>query len=129
MNMRRYLSVLPALLLAGSALAEAPRKASELFQTSKVWTIHLKFAPEQWSAIEPKGGGAMFGMRGPGGGPPGGGFGPSMMLAPAFLKGDANGDKQLSAAEFQGLASAWFSQWDKSQSGSLAAACSGSAVG
>ena len=121
MNMRRYLSVLPALLLAGSALAEAPRKASELFQTSKVWTIHLKFAPEQWSAIEPKGGGAMFGMRGPGGGPPGGGFGPSMMLAPAFLKGDANGDKQLSAAEFQGLASAWFSQWDKSQSGSLEA--------
>ena len=127
MNMRRYLSALPALLLAGSAVADAPKKAADLFQTSKVWTVHLKFAPEQWAAIEPKGGGGMmFGMRGPGGhpggpggGPPGGGFGISMLLAPAFLKGDSNNDKQLSSGEFQGLANGWFSQWDKSKSGSL----------
>ena len=125
--MRQTLVVLSALLLALAAGAEPPKKSSDLFQTSKVWTLHLKFAPEQWANIEPKGGGGgPFGMRGPGGGPGGPGGGPggpgggmAMMLAPAFLKGDTDGDKQLSAVEFQGLADSWFAQWDKAKPGVL----------
>ncbi|MBM3768437.1 MAG: hypothetical protein FJW32_23900, partial [Acidobacteria bacterium] len=72
----------------------------------------------------PKGGpqGFPFGGpgRGPGGGPPGG-FGPAMMMAPAFLKGDTNGDKQLSQEEFRALGEQWFAAWDTKKTGKLGA--------
>ena len=111
------------LVLAGivsNAGAEAPRKAADLFQTSKIWNVHLKFSAGQWAAIEPKGGAGLFG--GPGGpGGPGGGFGIATMLAPAFLKGDTNGDHQLSAAEFSALGDGWFAAWDTQKAGALGA--------
>src|SRR5689334_18489970 len=31
-----------------------PTKPAELFQTDKVWDVHLKFTPEEWAAMEPK---------------------------------------------------------------------------
>ena len=113
----------PLVLAAvGVLLAEPPKKADELFQISKVWTIHLKFTAEQFAAMEPKGGpqGFPFGGGRPGGGPPAP-MGLSTMLAPAFLKGDTNGDKQISADEFRALGEQWFAAWDTKKAGKLGA--------
>lgn len=68
------------------AARPAPHSATELFDVTAVWTIHLTFTPEQWDAMEPKGGpggpggpviiGGPGGPRGGGpGGPAGSGFG------------------------------------------------------
>lgn len=112
------------------AFAAGPARPAELYTGTNVWTVHLKFSPDQWEAMEPKGGGGFFGgpggPRGPGGaggfGGPGGagGFGPAMFVAPAFLKqGDQNQDGKLSGEEFQALGEKWFSEWDKQKSGGL----------
>lgn len=109
---------LGGLLLA--APAAVPTKSTELFQTKKIWTIHLKWTAAQWEAMEPKGG-----QRGPGG--PGGfggrggpgGFGAGMFLTPGFMKGDADKDGKLSRAEFAKLGDSWFNGWDKEKSGAL----------
>ncbi|MBI2686511.1 MAG: CotH kinase family protein [Acidobacteria bacterium] len=102
-----------ALLLASFAIlfAEPPSKTADLFQTGKLWTIHLKFAADQWASIEPKGGARPM-MGGPG-------FGIGNIIVPAFLKADADGDRVLTAAEFTALANTWFTQWDKKKSGAL----------
>src|SRR5437773_437094 len=75
-----------------------PQKPADVLQLTNVWTVHFQFTPEQWEAMEPKGGGGGFfgGRGGPGGRGPGGpggpgGFGPAMFVAPAFVKhGDKN---------------------------------------
>src|SRR5262249_24796992 len=96
-----------ALKIAAKGKSAEDLKTSNLFNLTNVWTVHLKFTPEQWEAMEPKDGGSgpfgggrgRFGGRG--GGPGGGGFGPGMFLAPAFLdQGDQNKDGKLSQAEF-----------------------------
>ena len=99
--------------------SEGPARPSELFKVTNVWTVHLRFTPEQWEAMEPEGGG-----RGPFAGPGGprgpGGFGPAMFIAPAFLKhGDQNQDGKLSKAEFQALGQKWFAAWDNEKGGRL----------
>src|SRR5438309_7630289 len=83
--------LVPLLLISSSELpwrVEASEKtpenfkAADLFRLTNVWSVHLKFTPEQWEAMEPKGGGfppfgggrGAFGGRG--GGPGGVGFGP-----------------------------------------------------
>lgn len=108
-------------VLAGDA-GTSPSTPAELFQCTKVWTVHLHFTPEQWQAIEPRGTGAgKAGPAGPlgfgGGGPRG--FGPATFLAPSFLKGDQDKDGALSKDEFRALGEKWFSDWDKDQRGSL----------
>jgi hypothetical protein len=45
-----------------------------------------------------------------------------MMLAPAFLKGDADRDGRLSREEFRALAAVWFASWDKQKEGALSEA-------
>jgi len=115
-------TVVSFLLFSSAVVAAPPQKSADLFQAEKVWTVHLQFTAEQWAAIEPKGGGMGFGIRGPGGpeGPGGpGGFGMGNLLSPSFLKGDTNGDKQISAAEFTALGEAWFAQWDTKKTGAL----------
>ncbi|MEW6156977.1 MAG: hypothetical protein AB1813_06055, partial [Verrucomicrobiota bacterium] len=117
---RTCTATLAGLLLLGPVLAISPNleakdpqdkdKAAELFQMTKVWTVHLTFTPEQWEAMEPKGGSGFFGGPGGGGrGGPGGmrggggpgAFGPGMFLAPAFLsQADENKDSKLSLQEF-----------------------------
>lgn len=111
---------------------------SGLFNVTNVWQIHLTFAPDQWEAMEPKGGVGPFGGRGgpggfgpgrggpgsfgPGGGGSGGpgGFGPAMFIAPIFLgQGDSNHDGQLSQAEFAALGQQWFQAWDTNATGKL----------
>ncbi|MBY0506079.1 MAG: CotH kinase family protein [Bryobacteraceae bacterium] len=117
-------------LLAGwilSAAAKAPVKSGELFAPTEVWTVHLKFTAAQWEAMEPKGGGP---GPGPGlgrGGP--GMFSPAMFIAPAFLKGDRNGDGKLSRAEFAALGGDWFAQWDAAKSGKVTQAQFGEGLG
>ena len=121
--MRTYLKLL-ALILAlplGAVAAEsgkekAPKKASDLFKTPKVWTLHLTFTPKDWETMEPKNSGRGAFGGGPGGGMRGGpgGFGPAEFIAPAFLKlADKNQDGRLSADEFHALAENWFTAFDK----------------
>ena len=111
-----FLGLTYLIVSAAGAKDSDMQKPGQLFEIAKVWTFHLKFTPEQWEAMEPKGGG-----RGPFGGPGGpGGFGPAMFLAPTFLEqGDRNKDGKLSKDEFHGLAEKWFADWDKEKAGKL----------
>lgn len=82
-----------------------PTTSAELFQISKIWNVHLTISPSAWKEMEPIGGG----------------FGPSMFLAPVFMaQGDKNHDGKLSSEEFQSLVETWFAKWDKSKQGALA---------
>jgi len=91
-----------------------------LFNLTNVWNLRLRFAPEEWKALEPKGGRGPFGMGGPGGPGGPGGFGPGAELAPLLLQqGDLNHDHQLSREEFLALGRQWFTAWDTNHSGSL----------
>lgn len=123
---------LAAVLLpgVGAGRAGAPASSDALFAATNVWTVHFKFAPEQWRDMEPQGGGGFLGGPGGPGGPGGrggpggpggpGGFGPGMFLAPVFLKeGDQDRDGKLSRDEFRALGEKWFSDWDKDKTGSL----------
>jgi hypothetical protein len=102
-------------------------KATHLFQTTNLWTVHLQFTPEQWQAIEPAGGrggfggmfgGGGFGGRGGRGGP--GGMNAGAFLAPAFMKaGDQDQDSKLSKTEFLALGEKWFADWDTNKTGKL----------
>jgi spore coat protein H len=116
---------LASLLMVAAEPSLDGTKPSDLFKGTNVWTVHLKFTPDQWEAMEPKGGDGGFfggpgGARGPGG--PGGFGGPAMFLAPSFLKhGDQNQDGKLSREEFESLGGKWFTEWDKDKSGILRA--------
>ncbi|HUS34228.1 MAG TPA: CotH kinase family protein [Verrucomicrobiae bacterium] len=140
-NVRFVGGVLLALgIIRSSVSAEAlPSKAADIYRLTNVWSLHLKFDPAEWEAMEPKGGGGGFppfggGPRGPGGGPGGpggprmGGFGgpgggpppASMILAPVFMRdGDQDGDRKISQEEFAKLGDKWFTAWDKDKSGKL----------
>lgn len=115
--------------LAWDARAATQLDSENLFNRTHILNVHLKFSPEQWAAMEPKGGpgGGPGAPGGPGRGPGGpggpGGFGPGMFLAPLFLReGDANHDNQFSQAEFIALGRKWFEAWDTNHSGKLDAA-------
>lgn len=95
------------------ALMAAAVMAASLFETTAVRNVHLKFAPDQWAAMEPKQDART--------GPPEGFPGPGRMLAPVFLTGDTNGDGSLSRDEFRSLASKWFAEWDRTKRGYLTA--------
>lgn len=103
---------------AGGSTRPIPKTASELFEERAVWTIHLKFAPEQWQAMEPKEGSP--GGRGgfPGFRPPV--VAPSGLLAPAMLHfGGADKQGRLSREAFLALGGKWFEAWDKDGKGVL----------
>ena len=115
----------PSPLPAAEPTEEPRSKTDEIFTTTKVWPIHLRFTAEEWAAMEPKQNGpAPFGGGPPGGPRPGepGQFAPATFLMPPFLKdGDANQDGVLSKEEFQTLAATWYSTWDKEKAGQLTA--------
>jgi hypothetical protein len=91
---------------------DLPTRSSDLFIPTKVWTIHLRFTPDQWAAIEPK-----DRRQGPSAPQP---FGTGMILAPAmFRAADDNHDRILSPAEFHALGVRWFNAWDHEQNGTL----------
>jgi spore coat protein H len=88
-----------------------PSRASDLFEATKVWTIHLKFTPEQWAKMEPKE------QRRPTQRPA---FGTGTFLAPAMMRdGDTDRDRKLSSAEFRALGERWFAAWDRDGDGLL----------
>jgi spore coat protein H len=110
--------LIAALLWAATALRRSLPSAypsrvwdsDQLYKTTSVWTIHLKFAPDQWDAMGPKGGSNPFGGFGGPGGP--GGFNAARMLAPVFMsQGDLNRDGRISREEFSTLAEKWFKSW------------------
>lgn len=95
-------------LLAGDGV---PLDAAGLYEMGKVWTVHLRFSPEQWAALEPKGGPNPFDMSS---------FGFGMFLAgPVMRDGDGDKDGRLSAGEFRELGGRWFSAWDGDGDGVL----------
>jgi spore coat protein H len=97
---------------------KAPQTPADLFKEKTVWTIHLRFTPEQFNAMEP--GGANGFERGAARrmGPDG----LADALAAAFMKdGDGNHDGKLSKEEFAALAAKWFADWDAGKNGSLTA--------
>lgn len=131
-------AVAAAFLLAipGRIWAANPGTAADLYKTTHVWTLHLRFTPDQWEAMEPKGGFGPFGMPGRPGGPgpgpgpegprgPGGPGGPgapglAFLVAPAVMeKGDSDKDGRLSQEEFSKLGSGWFRAWDTNHAGIL----------
>jgi spore coat protein H len=69
-------SVALSLLAAQLAKKDDARKPAEIFLTTNIWDVHLRFTPEQWAAMEPKQGprpeprpGARgFSLQGPEGG-------------------------------------------------------------
>src|SRR6059036_3864869 len=47
-------TLLVATLLCSACLAQTdPCQKGDLFQTGKVWTVHLAFSRDQWRALEP----------------------------------------------------------------------------
>lgn len=111
------------LLMCGAATPQQPSPggsagetfdATRIYNLTNIWTLHLTFAPDQWNAMEPKGGGNFFGggpresMRG------------SRTLAPVVMsQADSNRDARITPDEFTGLATRWFKAWDASGSGQL----------
>ena len=107
-----------AVVLQASDAGRTPETAGELFETARVWRVHLKFSSAQWAAMEP-GGGVQPPRFERVGGP--GGWGPADLLLPVFLAGDADHDGRLSVREFRDLGERWFSAWSKNQDGQLTA--------
>ncbi len=97
-----------------------PKDAKELYDSTKVWTLHMTFNPEQWAKMEPAR------TENPGG-PFSRGFGNNRsparaaeLFAPVVLShGDGNRDGKLSIDEFTALGRAWFKAWDKNGFGKL----------
>lgn len=55
-----------AVALSRAAPGTASRQlldADGIYDLTNIWTIHLTFAPDQWEAMEPDGGGNPFGPR------------------------------------------------------------------
>jgi spore coat protein H len=100
-----------------SAFPTVTLDSDHIYNLTNVWTIHLKFTPDQWEAMEPKGSGNPFG-GGPG--PGGGQRGETRGLADVFMsQGDFNRDGQISPKEFTRLAQEWFKAWDTKGAGKL----------
>jgi len=99
------------LVAIGGEPAQPPSRTSDLFQPVRVWNVHLRFTPERWVEMEPKGGANPFDMSA---------FGIGMFLTPSVMKeGDEDENDALSAAEFRALGERWFAAWDKDGDGGL----------
>jgi hypothetical protein len=111
--------------VVGNTSFTQPLSSDHLYGLTNVWTIHLKFAPDQWEALEPKGGFNRFGGGPPGGAPgarPGGAGGASgdRTLAPVFMsQGDTDRDGRIAPEEFTRLAQSWFDAWDARRTSQL----------
>ncbi|MDR2981373.1 MAG: CotH kinase family protein [Puniceicoccales bacterium] len=114
-----------------------PKSSSELFQTEKVWPIHLTLTAEQFAAMTPAGDTAEMGRmpqppgesgqpqqenRAPGQSEPRrrGGFDPGRQMAQAFFKAAGKQESEtISAKEFSALAEKWFDAADTEKTGKL----------
>ncbi|MBL9175594.1 MAG: CotH kinase family protein [Verrucomicrobiales bacterium] len=53
--------------LASPTSLDGITNASRLYSTTGLWTVHLRFSPDQWAAMEPRPIEPLEGQRGPGG--------------------------------------------------------------
>ena len=88
-----------------------PGAPGELFSQTKVWTVSFTFKPDQWEAMDPKGGKNIFTLMFSGGGPKGPGM-PAALASAVLKRGDLNRDEALDRDEIQRLAIALFERWD-----------------
>lgn len=113
-------AVLCAALLRSAVIpdrAAASELADDgLFRLTNMWSVRLRFTPEQWAAMEPKGGPGPFGGPGEPGRPPGPGVFLGSVLVRAF---DANEDGVVTRAEFDAGFRRWFDSWNADHSGML----------
>lgn len=131
---RMALAWIGVLALPGVLLGDLPKSDLDLFNLRKVWEASLTFAPEQWQAIAPKGGGGgMFGgpggpgggareggRRGPGGPGGRGGFDPSRFMAGGWMQAlDADRNGKLTKLEFVGGFQRLAKEWDTTGAGEL----------
>jgi len=125
-GLRRAMAVFAGVFVIGALACEAAQQESSgasssqaldsdrVYGLTNVWTIHLKFAADQWEAMEPEGGGNPFG------GGPRENAGGTRTLAPVFMReADLNRDGKISPEEFAGLATKWFKAWDVNGAGKL----------
>ena len=47
-------SAVTLILVSVASAAEAPKTSAELYQETAVWTVHLTFTPDEWTAMEPR---------------------------------------------------------------------------
>ena len=106
----------------GNRMSFPPTKPIKPFVVARTRSIEQQLAgADSGKVIE-----RMFGPGGRGGG----GFGPGMFLAPAFIDAaDKNGDRKITQPEFHALAEKWFGEWDKGQTGSLTDETLGAGLG
>jgi spore coat protein H len=98
-------------ILPGTTAGQ-PLDANHIYNLTNVWTVHLKFTPDQWAAMEPKGGGRPGGRQG--------GDSGARSLAPAIMSlADWNRDGQIASGEFAKRAEEWFKAWDTNKAGKL----------
>ena len=101
---------------AESELASENLRSSDLFKLTNVWTVHLRFAPDQWSAMQPS-------SAAPTATPVSAGpaiAGPGALLGPVFVhEADANKDGRVSKPELSRLAERWFASWSRAGNLSL----------
>lgn len=105
-------------MMTTAGAGSPPGTSDELFRPTKVWTLHLTFTPEQWAAMEPKGGPGLFAApQGADGEPL---FGPGSFYGPMIVhRGDTDKNGRLSRAEFLALADRWFARCDNADAGSI----------
>lgn len=113
-NRSAPLALLATLLTLGTVWADdppLPKAPADLYQTAKVWTLHLRFTADQWKAIEPPQGKNPFMSMS---------FGVGSFLLPAVMRdGDTDKDEKITAAEFAALAAKWFADWDRDKADRL----------
>ncbi|MCX8107688.1 MAG: CotH kinase family protein, partial [Verrucomicrobiae bacterium] len=106
-----------AILLEGltsATLSNQPFDPGQIYNITNVWTIHLKFEPDQWNKLEPKDAGIPFARGTPESSTP------RRTLAPVIMsQADSNRDARISQEEFLQLAKNWFRSWDTNASGKL----------
>jgi spore coat protein H len=86
-------------MLATRAAAAPLATPEDLFATQKIWSVHLTFTPEQWTALEREdaaGRGVPF--EGP----------PTALGRRLLARGDSNGDARLSKEEVLALGHKWW---------------------
>lgn len=89
----------------------APLDADHLYQTTRIWNLHLHVAPDQWEAMQPPGRDNPFGPGPRPPGRPGNGVNERALASIWMREADANRDGSLTLSEWTTYARATFDLW------------------